>query len=75
MSSTELYTYLDKQYGFVTVMDYNIKMLNSKFNVLLPSDVYLFAYIMLEIKLIHIIYQYNILLSMYYLLHNTNYIY
>ena len=40
ISTRKLYTYLDKQNGFVSVTDYNIKILKSKFNELILSDVY-----------------------------------
>jgi hypothetical protein len=40
ISTRELYTYLDKQNGSISVTDYNIKILNSKFNKLILSDVY-----------------------------------
>ena len=45
MSTKELYKHLDKRYGFVSVTDYNIKTLNSKLNVLIQIDLYLFTYI------------------------------
>ena len=60
MSTREIFTYLDKGYGFVSVTNFNIKIINSKINVLLLSDIYLYAYIMLEIRLIHYIYQYRL---------------
>ena len=66
MSTRELCTYLYKQYGFVSVTDYNIKILNSKLNLLILIDVYLFTYIISEMKSIHIIYQYKLLMSVFY---------
>ena len=48
MSIKDLYTYLDKQYVFVSVTDYNIKTLNSKLSVLFLIDLYLFTYIILD---------------------------
>ena len=73
MSTRELYIYLDKRYGFVSVINYNIKILNSMFNVSILIDVYLFTYIILEMNLIYIIYQYKLLIAIYYLLHDINY--
>ena len=66
MSTRDLYRHLDKQYGFVLVTDYHIKIVNSKFNLLILIDVYLFTYIILETKSIHIIYQYKLLMSIFY---------
>ena len=50
MSARELYRHLDKQYGFFSVTDYHIKIVNSKLNTLILIDVYLFTYIILELK-------------------------
>ena len=72
MSTIEIFTYLDKGYGFVSVTNFNIKIINSKFYVLLLSDIYLYTYIMLEIRLIHDIYQYRLKWSIDYLLHDKN---
>ena len=66
MSTRELYRYLDRKYGFFSVTDYNIKILNSKLNVLILIDVYLFTYMISEMKLIHIIFQYKLLMYIYY---------
>ena len=72
MSTRELYIYLDKRYGFVSVINYTIKILNYMFNVSILIDVYLFTYIILEMNLIYIIYQYKLLIAIYYLLHDIN---
>ena len=66
MSTRELYTYLGRKYGVFSVTDYNIKILNSMLNVLILIDVCFFTYMISEMKLIHIFFQYKLLMSIYY---------